>query len=183
MNWHPSRGGHTWCHNSLTGCASKLGSVAAFQKPPTAPAVTTQLEKHVMRGPWGTGGQKLSGGWSVLSTRPCAIGFTPQAQSLSHPLALGCRVPLPCPCLAPSLSSSFPELMAGARTPTLSSCCYQGMNPVNKHGTVWKKPSEVTPNSLLHHLDLHCVSCAMLGNSGLSNINQLFYMAFSWVCH
>ncbi|XP_052037508.1 uncharacterized protein C20orf173 homolog [Apodemus sylvaticus] len=53
-----------------------------------------------------------------------------------------------------------------------------GMNSVNKHGTVWKKPSEVTPNSLLHHLDLHCVSCAMLGNSGLSNINQLFYMAF-----
>ncbi|XP_029326099.1 uncharacterized protein C20orf173 homolog isoform X2 [Mus caroli] len=55
---------------------------------------------------------------------------------------------------------------------------YMGMNSVSKHGTVWKKPSGVTPNSLLHHFDFHCVSCAMLGNSGFSNINQLFYMAF-----
>ncbi|EDL06158.1 mCG58586, isoform CRA_a, partial [Mus musculus] len=53
-----------------------------------------------------------------------------------------------------------------------------GMNSVSEHGTVWKKPSGVTPNSLLHHFDFHCVSCAMLGNSGFSNINQLFYMAF-----
>lgn len=55
---------------------------------------------------------------------------------------------------------------------------YVGVNSVSEHETVWTKPSEVTPNPLLHHFDFHCVSCAMLGNSGLSNINQLFYMAF-----
>ncbi|XP_076786184.1 uncharacterized protein C20orf173 homolog isoform X1 [Arvicanthis niloticus] len=53
-----------------------------------------------------------------------------------------------------------------------------GMDSVSKHETMWKKPSEVTPNSLLHHFDFHCVSCDMLGHSGLSNINQLIYMAF-----
>lgn len=185
MNWHLSMNGHIWYHSSVTGCASNLGSMAALQKPPTAPPATTQLEKHVIRRPWETGGQKLSGGWSVVSTRPCAVGFTPQAQSISHPLAqtlsLGCCVPLSFSTLAPGLSSCSPELMAGARTPSLFLCCYQGMNSVSEHGTVWKKPSEVTPSSFLHHFDFHCVSCAVLGNSGLSNINQLFYMAFRCV--
>lgn len=185
MSWHPSRCGHPLHHNNLTGCASNLGSVTAFPKPPTAPPATTQLEKHVMRGPRGTGGQELSGGWSVVSTRLCAVAGTLRAQCISHPLAqtlsLGCRVPLPSPTLAPRPFSCSPERMAGARNPTSSLCCHQGMNSVGKHGTVWKKPSEVTPNSLLRHFDFHCVSCAMLGNSGLSNINRLFYMAFRWV--
>lgn len=83
--------------------------------------------------------------------------------------------------MAPGLSSCSPKLMAGAKAPTLSLCCYQGMDSVSKHETMWKKPSEVTPNSLLHHFDFHCVSCDMLGHSGLSNINQLIYMAFRWV--
>lgn len=87
----------------------------------------------------------------------------------------------PHPRMAPGLSSCSPELMAGAKAPTLSLCCYQGMDSVCEHGTMWKKPPEVTPNSLLHHFDFHCVSCDMLGNSGLSIINQLIYMALRWV--
>lgn len=98
MNWHPSRNGHTWYHSNVTGSASNLESVAALQKAPTVPPATTQLGKHVMRSSWDTGGQKLSGGWSVVSTQTCAIGFTPQAQS-PHPLvqtlSLGYCFPLP----------------------------------------------------------------------------------------
>lgn len=81
MNWHPSRNACTWYHNNVTGSVSNLESVAALQKAPTVPPATTQLEKHVMRRPWAIGEQKLSGGWSVVSTRTCAIGFTPQAQA------------------------------------------------------------------------------------------------------
>ncbi|XP_063141389.1 uncharacterized protein C20orf173 homolog isoform X3 [Rattus norvegicus] len=97
------------------------------------------------------------------------------------------------------LCFKFGECGCHSKTPNCSTChhtageaCYQktmgdlrtkalwwlGVNSVSEHETVWTKPSEVTPNPLLHHFDFHCVSCAMLGNSGLSNINQLFYMAF-----
>lgn len=166
-------------------CTSNLESVAVLQSPTTVPPATAQLEERVMRRPWGTGGQKFSGGWSVVSTQSRAIDFTPQVQSISQPLAqtlsLGCCVPLPSPTMGPGLSSCSPELMAGAKAPTLSLCCYQGMDSVCEHGTMWKKPPEVTPNSLLYRFDFHCVSCDMLGNSGLSIINQLIYMAFRWV--
>uniref|UniRef100_A0A8C6GE77 RIKEN cDNA 6430550D23 gene n=1 Tax=Mus spicilegus TaxID=10103 RepID=A0A8C6GE77_MUSSI len=88
-----------------------------------------------------------------------------------------------CPSKSPNCSTCYhtageacyEKFMGYWRTKAL---WWLGMNSVSEHGTVWKKPSGVTPNSLLHHFDFHCVSCAMLGNSGFSNINQLFYMAF-----
>ncbi|XP_059117721.1 uncharacterized protein C20orf173 homolog [Peromyscus eremicus] len=52
-----------------------------------------------------------------------------------------------------------------------------GMNSISELGKVWKKLLEVISRSLLYHFDFPCVPCVMLGNSGLSNTNQL-YVAF-----
>ncbi|XP_055458305.1 uncharacterized protein C20orf173 homolog [Psammomys obesus] len=103
------------------------------------------------------------------------------------------------------LCFKFEEHGCPSRTPNCSTCrhavggwnwieaCYEktmgylrrtnalwwlGINLVGELGKVWKKTSEVISRPLLHHFDFHCVPCAILGNSGLSNTNR-FYMAIS----
>uniref|UniRef100_A0A286XHB9 Uncharacterized protein n=1 Tax=Cavia porcellus TaxID=10141 RepID=A0A286XHB9_CAVPO len=45
-------------------------------------------------------------------------------------------------------------------------------NSVSELGKMWKKMLKATPRPLAHHLDFYCVTCVVLRNSALSDVDQ-----------